>query len=182
MLFRSYIYDTNLLQQTSKYYKNVNLKLFEDSSYENLLETPPADMLVSMEYFLEQAGKTLEPLHCGISLKNFSPQQLPALYVPGDSGLFDSTMDEESFSSFFEGFDFSDEEENQGAKLYLNCTNSLVKRLHVLREPAFIETVIQVMYVQALLAGHYALGNKEMEMMNKGLIKLMEYGIGGMEP
>ncbi|MCI9369357.1 MAG: HSP90 family protein [Lachnospiraceae bacterium] len=177
-----YIYDTNLLQQTSKYYKNVNLKLFEDSSYENLLETPPADMLVSMEYFLEQAGKTLEPLHCGISLKNFSPQQLPALYVPGDSGLFDSTMDEESFSSFFEGFDFSDEEENQGAKLYLNCTNSLVKRLHVLREPAFIETVIQVMYVQALLAGHYALGNKEMEMMNKGLIKLMEYGIGGMEP
>jgi len=176
-----YIYDTSLLQQMPKYYKNVRIALFDDSSYENLLETPPADILVSMEYFLEQARKTLEPLRCSVALKNFSPQQLPALYVPGDSGMLDSVMDEGSFSSFFEGFDFADEEDSGGAKLYLNCTNSLVKRLHTLREPEFIETVIQVLYVQALLAGHYTLKNKEMEMMNKGLIKLMEYGIGGME-
>ncbi len=134
-----------------------------------------------IKYFLEQAEKTLEPMRCRISLKNFSPQQLPALYVPGDEGLFDSTMDGQNFSSFFEGFDFSNEEESSGARLYLNCTNSLVKRLYILRDPEYIETVIQVMYVQALLAGHYTLGNKEMEMMNKGLIKLMEYGIGGME-
>lgn len=173
-----YIYDANLLQQVSKYYKNVKIQFFDDHSYENLLEAPPAEMRIDMEFFLEQAQRTLEPVHCGISLKNFSPRQLPALFVPGDDNLFDSTMDEGSFSSFFESFDFGGEETN-GAKLYLNCSNSLVKRLHTLEDPEMIETVTGVLYVQALMAGHYTLGNKEMEMMNRSLIKLMEYGIGG---
>ena len=39
--------------------------------------------------------------------------------------------------------------------------------------------MVQVLYVHAMLAGHYTLGEKETEVLNTGLIRLMEYGLGG---
>ena len=38
---------------------------------------------------------------------------------------------------------------------------------------------MQVIYIQALLAGRYTLDAKKMELMNKSLQKLMEYAIMG---
>ena len=39
--------------------------------------------------------------------------------------------------------------------------------------------MIKVLYVQAMLAGHYSLGEREMEILHTGLITLMEYGLEG---
>ncbi|MCI9539473.1 MAG: HSP90 family protein [Lachnospiraceae bacterium] len=175
-----YIYDTSLLQQVPKYYKKIKIQLFQDSSYEEILETPQADILTKLGYFMECASDVLKPFHCTISLKNFSPKQLLALYVPGEGELLDSVIKEGSFSSFLEGFDF-EEEENSGAKLYLNCSGNFAKRLAIVESPELIETIVQVLYVQALMAGHYTVGAKEMELMNKSLTRLMEFGIDGFE-
>jgi hypothetical protein len=38
--------------------------------------------------------------------------------------------------------------------------------------------MIEVIYVHAMLAGHYTLGEKEMGILNRGLIRLVEYGLG----
>ena len=89
-------------------------------------------------------------------------------------------MDDASFSRFFEGFDFGEEEEEKDRNmLYLNSENSFVQSLGQVRDEVFARNIIQVIYIQALLAGHYTLGGVEMEIMNKSLQWLMEYAIYG---
>lgn len=175
-----YIYDTNILQKLPKYYKNVKVDAFEDSSYENLLAEPPQEIRKELERFLVYAENALEPYRCGISLKSFSPGALQALFIPGEDSLFAETMDEGSLSGFFEGFDFGEEQETEGGnRLYLNSNNSFIRSLAQVRNEEVAGTIIQVIYIQALLAGHYTLEAKEMELMNKSLQKLMEYAIMG---
>ena len=42
-----------------------------------------------------------------------------------------------------------------------------------------MDNMVQVLYIHAMLAGHYTLSEREMGVLNNGLIKLMEYGLGG---
>lgn len=175
-----YIYDAKILQKLPKYYKNVRVEAFNEGSYENLLASPPQEILEAMEMFLHFAGYALEPYHCGVSLKSFSPGGLQALYIQGDDELFADSMDIGSLSGFFEGFDFGTQQEEAGGnKLYLNSNNSFIKSLCRVRNEELAETIIQVIYIQARLAGHYTLEGKEMELMNKSLQRLMEYAMGG---
>lgn len=175
-----YIYDANILQKLPKYYKNIKIEPFDDNSYENLLAPPPEDIRIMMEEFLSYAGRALEPFGCGISLKSFSPGSLQALYIKGEDALFEETMDAGSFSGFFEGFDFGEDgEEAGGSRLYLNSSNSFVKSLSRIHSEEVAANIIQVICIQSMMAGHYTLEAKEMDMMNQSLQKLMEYVIRG---
>lgn len=177
-----YLYDAGILQKLPKYYKNVKIAVFDNSSYDNLLADASAEQAQELQYFLNYARQGLEKMHCGISLKKFSPASLQALYVQGEDALFQETMDSNSFSGFFEGFDFGDlEDEKSKDMLYLNSENSFIQSLRQVLDAGLAQNIIQVIYIQALLAGHYTLGGAEMELMNKSLQKLMEYALYGGE-
>ena len=155
--------------------------MFDNSSYENILADPPEGFAKGLEFFRRCAEYGLEAFHCGVSFKRFSPASLQALFVQGDDALFTETMDDNSFSGFFEGFDFGDKEEKGGNMLYLNSENSFIQSLGQVQDEELARSLIQVIYIQSLLAGHYTLGGAELELMNRGLQQLMEYAIyGGM--
>lgn len=175
-----YIYDTGILQKLPKYYKNVRVEAFEERSYDKLLAEPPLEIRRGLERFLIYAEKALRSYQCDVSLKSFSPGALQALYIPGEDSFFAETMDESSLSGFFEGFDFGETQETGGGScLYLNGSNSFIKSLARVQNEEAAGTIMQVIYIQALLAGHYTLDAKKMELMNKSLQKLMEYAIMG---
>lgn len=175
-----YIYDAGILQKLPKFYKNVRIEMFDNSSYENILEDPPEDFAAGMELFRCYAARGLEAFHCGVSFKRFSPASLQALYVQGEDALFTETMDADSFSGFFEGFDFGGAEEEKGGNmLYLNSENSFVQSLGQVQDEELARNIIQVIYIQSLLAGHYTLGGAELELMNRSLQRLMEYALYG---
>lgn len=175
-----YIYDTEILGKLPQYYKNVKITIFDDSSYENLLADPPEGFAEEMEDFRRLAEQGLARFNCGVSFKSFSPCSLQALFVPGVDGVLEEAFDNGSFSGFFENFDFGETEEAQGgSRLYLNSSNSFIKSLGQVREEGLACTMIQVIYIQALLAGHYTLGGGELELMNKSLQRLMEYALYG---
>ena len=175
-----YIYDAGLLQKLPKFYKNVKIEAFDNSSYEHILEEAPGAFVRELSLFQNWAQQGLEAFRCSVSFKSFSPGSLPALYVPGGESFFTDTMDESRFSGFFEGFDFGMEEDApEGSRLYLNSRNSFVKSLGQVQEPLLAQTLIQVIYIQALLAGHYTLSPKETELMNKSLERLMAYALYG---
>ncbi len=171
-----YIYDTKLLQMMNDYYKGIEIKVFDESSYEHLLETPSSKVLIEMSILLETAKKALDSYKCSVSLKTYSPKQLSVLYVPADDAFLETTFDANEYSEFLENFSFVEETE-YSAKLYLNSDNSLIQRLAAVTDMEMLTTIIQVLYVQALLSGHYPLGEKEMELLNKNLEKLIEYGL-----
>ncbi len=175
-----YIYDAKLLQMLERYNKGIKLDMFDESSYDNLLEAPSKAVQTQMALFMSLASEALERCKCRAVLKKFSPQQLPALYVPGADESLESLLGG-GFSQFFESFDFQEEQQDYSSQLYLNSSNSLVKRLAESKNVEMVETIVQVLYVQAFMAGHYTMGEKEMAIMNKSLMKLMEYGLDGGE-
>lgn len=73
---------------------------------------------------------------------------------------------------------FAQADDSYGTKLYLNGKNPLLRRLAQAQEEGIRRTMIEVLYVHAMLAGHYTLGEKEMDILNRGLIRLVEYGLG----
>lgn len=175
-----YIYDTSILQKLPQYYKNVKVEAFEERSYDKLLAEPPREIKRELEHFLAYAENAMMPYHCGVSLKCFSPAALQALYIPGEDSFFAETMDESSLSGFFEGFDFGETQEMGGGnRLYLNGNNSFVRGLGRIQNEEAAGTIMQVIYIQALLAGRYTLDAKKMDLMNKSLQKLMEYAVMG---
>lgn len=176
-----YIYDAKLLQLLRRYHPELRLKVFDEASYGELLEEPEEEIREELEELLEAASRALKPFGCGVALKQFDPPESPAFYVPGDEGLLGGVLTEGSFSGFLEAFDpgnFAQADDSYGTKLYLNGRNPLLRRLSQVRNEEITKTMIEVLYVHAMLAGRYTLDEKEMGILNRGLIRLVEYGLG----
>lgn len=190
-----YIYDTKLLQLLKRYQRGIHVEVFDEACYGELLEDPDAWMKQNLEAFMERARRVLAKLKCGAVLKQFEPPEVPALYVSWTDDFLDNAFSgdssEEIFSGFFETFDFGGFGKKAegletdgggfGTKLYLNGRNPMLRRLAQMPDGEMMENMVRVLYVHAMLAGHYSLGEREMGILNTGLIKLMEYGLGGME-
>lgn len=180
-----YIYDTKLLQLLKRYQRGIRVEVFDEASYGELLEEPTPATKKEMESLMAKAGRALGTFHCGAVLKQFEPAEVPALYVPGGEGFLDHALGEGGFSGFLEGFDLGEIgmmgnfEPGYGTKLYINGRNPLIRRLAAVEDEELAANMVQVLYVHAMLAGHYTLGEKETEVLNTGLIRLMEYGLGG---
>ena len=180
-----YIYDTKLLQLLKRYQRGIRVEVFDEASYGELLEEPAPAIKGEMEPLMAKAGRALGTFHCGAVLKQFEPAEVPALYVPGGEGFLDHALGEGGFSGFLEGFDLGEIgmmgnfEPGYGTKLYINGRNPLIRRLAAVEDEELAANMVQVLYVHAMLAGHYTLGEKEKEVLNTGLIRLMEYGLGG---
>ena len=180
-----YIYDTKLLQLLKRYQRGIRVEVFDEASYGELLEEPTPATKREMEPLMAKAGRALGTFHCGAVLKQFEPAEVPALYVPGGEGFLDHALGEGGFSGFLEGFDLGEIgmmgnfEPGYGTKLYINGGNPLIRRLAAVEDEELAVNMVQVLYVHAMLAGHYTLGEKETEVLNTGLIRLMEYGLGG---
>lgn len=173
-----YIYDTKLLQLLKNYFQGVRVEMFDESSYAELLEEPSEGRRREMAYFLSAAVQSLEKFRCGAMLRQFEPADVPALYVAGADGFLDSIFLDGGSSGFLEGFDFGDSG-GYGNKLYINAANPLIQRLARVQDAQMMDNMVQVLYIHAMLAGHYTLSEREMGVLNNGLIKLMEYGLGG---
>lgn len=173
-----YIYDTKLLQLLRQYFQGVRMEMFDESSYAELLGEPSAGSKKEMAFLMSELGRVLERFRCGVMLKQFEPSDVPALYVAGAEGFLDNAVLDGGFSGFLEGFDFGDSG-GYGNKLYVNAANPLIRRLAQIQDLEMMENMAQILYVHAMLAGHYTLSEREMEVLNTGLMKLMEYGLGG---
>ena len=69
-------------------------------------------------------------------------------------------------------------EERPLATLYLNLNSPIVRRLVTTADPELLEIMVQVLYVQALLAGGHPLRGGELKTMNQALLALLEHTAG----
>lgn len=173
-----YIYDTKLLQLLKHYFQGVRVEMFDESSYAELLEEPSESRRREMAYFLSAAVQALDKFRCGAMLRQFEPAEAPALYVASADGFLDSAFLDSGPSGFLEGFEFGDSG-GYGNKLYINAANPLIQRLARVRDAEMMDNTVQIVYIHAMLAGHYTLSERELGVLNHGLMKLMEYGLGG---
>ena len=65
-------------------------------------------------------------------------------------------------------------EERPLSTLYLNQNSPLVQRLLRSRDAALLERMVQILYVQALLAGGHPLRGAELNLLNQALLDLLD--------
>ncbi|MBD1373626.1 HSP90 family protein [Hazenella sp. IB182357] len=132
--------------------------------------------------FIKLANEILQPYFCKAVIKKFEPHHLPVLYTTSEEALYlrTTTQTAEEVSPLFSSI-MQKITENQvhteTAQLCFNYHNPIVQKLINTTDNQLQKSTIEMLYVQALLLGHYPLKQEEMNLLNEGLTQLVDRGL-----
>ena len=135
--------------------------------------------------FLEIAGETLEQYDTRADVRKFDPATLPTLYTANEDAGFRRQVErtqehtDELWSGVLDAI--SEPTGSSLSQLCFNFENSLIRKLSTLRNEELIRRSVEMLYVQALLLGHYPLKGDEMLLLSDGLSGLIELTISHSE-
>jgi molecular chaperone HtpG len=134
--------------------------------------------------FLAAAEAVLKPFRCEPDVKKYRPRELPALYTTTGEGRFFRSLEQSKeiasplWSGVLDNLSKKERAATALSQLCFNYENPLVRRLTTVKDRAVLHRSIQMLYLQSLLLGHHPLSGKEMQLLNDGLLSLIEWGIG----
>ena len=182
LICTGYASDQELIQAMAERFGLPFQPLREDDMFDTLEDVTPAERQRG-ELLLRAADEALFPFECQAKLRRFLPADLPVLYAMSDEVQFLRQLQsaQESSSGIFSdalASMLSGVEERPLATLYLNLNSPIVRRLCTARDTGLLESMVQVLYVQALLAGGHPLRGGELKTMNQALLDLLEHTAG----
>ncbi|MBR0483587.1 MAG: HSP90 family protein [Oscillospiraceae bacterium] len=176
-----YVYDAQLLRMMQEYEESFVAVPLEYTSFEEVLQNPPAEAFRKAEALLGSARRALEQFGCDAELKAFSPSQLPVFYLLDENANIKREIQhsrENASDLFFSMLDaFAEEVQDSQATLFLNWNNPLIQKLISLENPQKQKLCIEILYVQNLLTGRFPMQGSEMAILNQNLITLIEWGL-----
>lgn len=177
-----YTYDYRLLEKYGELNQDTLVKVVSTADFVEQfgnLSTVEEDLT---EEFLKIAKQTLAEFSCTVEIKKFSPDHLPALYYASEEAF--------TFRSIEQSKEVSNDSWNQilgsmqnhlesegWARFIFNFNNPLILDLLGSSNDKKTALAIQVLYVQSLMLGHHPISQKEQEILNKGLSKLIRFSI-----
>jgi len=106
---------------------------------------------------------------------------LPALYVTNTNADFLRSFEQsqEIADELWSGMlgSLASETSSAFSRLHLNFTNPLVQRIAGLKTAEAERRCVEMLYVQALLLGHFPLNQKEVRLLNDGLLGMINWAI-----
>lgn len=150
-----------------------------EEALETALDEPTLDQREASIRLLRAANRGLREFDCQAEVKGFLPDELPVLYSFNDEVRFLREIKhahDMSGSIFSEALSFmvSGVEDRPMSSLYLNLNSPLITRLCTWQDDSQLESVVRILYVQALLSGGYPLQKQELQVMNRELLQLIE--------
>lgn len=175
-----YIYDTQIIQRISSKYPLKEFQGLTTESFTNFLGELTWEEEQELYDFQRKCNQVLAQFDCKVFLKKYQPTTLPALFYLSNQGerIRDMEQTKKKSSGLWGdvlGDMLSNMEQKNHSKLYLNVENALIQKL---AKNENIDLYIQLIYVNALLMGHYPMKQEEMQLLTNNLIKLIELGIG----
>ncbi|MDQ0658015.1 hypothetical protein QF041_002782 [Paenibacillus sp. W2I17] len=61
--------------------------------------------------------------------------------------------------------------------LYLNVSNPIIQRVLTSPDDQMTPIAIEMLYVNALMMGHYAMSKQELEVLNQGIVRFIDWGL-----
>ena len=182
LICTGYASDQELIQAMAERFGLPFQPLHEEEMFDTLEDVTAAERQRG-ELLLRAADEALLPFECQAKLRRFLPANLPVLYAMSDEVQFLRQLQtaQENSSGIFSGAlasMLSGVEERPLATLYLNLNSPIVRRLVTTADPELLEIMVQVLYVQALLAGGHPLRGGELKTMNQALLALLEHTAG----
>lgn len=174
----AYSYEHDLLHKLQK--NDVSLQIRQIVPQDILQEFEDAkEVSRETRRFLSLVDKVLQKQYCKADLKNFEPQDTPAIYIANEQALSNKHIQDlkQTSNPFASTLQQIGEADKLLPTLCFNHQNELVQNLIVIDDELLLESFVHVMYVQALMLGGYAINKKEMTIFNDALYQLMVMGM-----
>lgn len=174
-----YSYDQDVLLRIPIVRDHVEVVPIEDDEIVATLDSVSVDREVWAARFLELARASLDEVGCDVELRDFAPGIVPALFLHDedarDRRRLRSTADEvdDQWAGLLAELDDGG---NDRPRLVCNDRHPLIRRLvdAAMAEAPPVGTVVQALYVQALLLGHHPLRASDLTLLNRALLDLVD--------
>lgn len=175
----AYSFEVDLIQKIKIAFPDTRL---EKITPQDILDTL-SDVVVSdderYQQFETRANELLKGQYCKAQLKQFDPIDTPAIYVANDEAMSNKNI--QNLSNSGNPFaatlhNFIKKEDNMPT-LCFNKDNEIVQNLIAIEDETLFNSVVHIMYVQALMLGGYPVNKKEMTVFNDALYQLLIMGM-----
>ena len=173
-----YVYDTVILQGLNKVLGRDVFKLFRPEDVELAFKSLYPDEALALADLLSQVNAHMKKYQVEVVLNYFSPHEIPMLYLSNQKSQTERELErvaEASNDLFGSILGNLHQADVPLAQLYLNFHNEVIQSVFFTgKSKTMMISVIEVLYVQALLMGHYPLKKNEIHLMNKGLLSIIK--------
>jgi len=147
------------------------------------LDVPPLDDRATVARLEDRAGAVLDAVGCDVVVRRFDPADVPALYLAGRDALraVDRGVARQVAPSLWAGVLGKAATVAGGGsagparpRLCLNWSSPLVRTLAATDDDAVLGRTAQLLYVQALLAGHRPLRPDDRALLTGALTDLVQ--------
>lgn len=174
-----YSYDQDVLLRIPLVRDGIEVVPIEDDEIVSTLDAVPVDREVWAARFLELARAALDEVGCDVELRDFAPDVVPALFLHDedarDRRRLRSTADDvdDAWAGLLAELDDGGSDR---PRLVCNDRHPLVRRLvdAAMADAPPVGTVVQALYVQALLLGHHPLRVADLTLLNRALLDLVD--------
>ncbi|MFZ4861125.1 HSP90 family protein [Sphingobacterium sp. Mn56C] len=175
----SYTFDTELLKKINQRYRQYTIRemlpsqLMETFSDIGDLETE------RFKAFRVKAEAILLAHNCVLELKMFQPADTAAIYTKPEQSHLENTAKQlkENANPFAQVVKAHTPKTNNRPILCLNVSNDLIHSLAPIEDTYLLQSVIEVLYVQAMILGKYQVQESEMKVLNNAMKNLIVMGL-----
>ncbi|VXB84805.1 putative Molecular chaperone Hsp90 [Flavobacterium sp. 9AF] len=177
MLINSgYIYDTEVLHKISEFdfqnqYQEITVEFFG-----NILNDLSVEEFNTYETKVENLKYNLKEFKCFVELKKFKPISIPALFYMDNDQILGKDLNnikedsDDFWASISESVYSTDTFQS---KLFLNLENPIVSKLLTTNNNDTEKIILEMLYINALMMGHYPVSAKELQMMNNNILNII---------
>ncbi|EIW7943561.1 HSP90 family protein [Listeria monocytogenes] len=175
-----YSYDSPILAQLSYFVEGTEFVLIEPEEMTNKLRPMTVSEEQAYQPILTEMNSMMAEFDTDVLIKHFEPKDLPIIFIHSTATQELRELEravEETNSVFSDILESIQKEQEPAplAHLYLNLDNELIKRLFTSEKTVKeLSVIVNVLYIQALLLGHYPLKRKEMVLMNQNMLRILE--------
>lgn len=184
-----YANDADLIEKFNECVSDMPIERIKPEDITEEFEELSVDEINETFEFINFADKVLEKERCTCNIKKFRPLEISSIYNISEEAKFLKDVEEtksDAFSSNNNLFGeitsiFENQIEKSFANLCFNYNNFLVKELLKCKDDQVRETVIEILYVQALMIGHHPIKKVDNELFTSGVNTLINLVLKGKE-
>ncbi len=182
-----YLYDADLIRLLPDLYPQVTVEKVDVTGELDRLDPPPLDDRDIAMALESRAGAVLAASDCAVVVRAIDRPELTGLYVADPEVLrtIDRGRTKGIASTLWGGvLDRIDQtlssarDDDLTARLCLNWSNRVVRALVRVEDDAVFARTVQLLYIQALLAGHHPLSDTDRALMTSALSDLVSLSAG----
>ncbi len=174
-----YTFDEEILKKIGRNRKDVSVELMSPSKLLSSFKDLKPEEEIGLASFIVAVENILREFECECEIKHFTPLDTAAIYTKVEQSTANATIKQikstaNPFSNVLNAFSKG---KTKPAKFCLNFDNQLVQNILVIEDEFLLKSIIEVLYVQAIIMGKYQVTEKEMTIFNEALNNLIVMGM-----